>query len=176
MKKKIIFKSISLGCCIFFCLAVCYPCINTMAYVFNGYICPNPSNITYSIDSSVGPYASDIVHNAEAWADYCPELGMSSLGHSGFIRFRGDLTVSNGAYATCYHNTSFHTITLYNSYTSASPENRAETIVHEVGHALGLAHCQTEKNDISVMRTYGFNNKAYPLSDDIEGITALYGQ
>ena len=51
---------------------------------------------------------------------------------------------------------------------------RYETIVHEVGHCLGLSHCQYIKNSISVMREYGFNNKAYPLSDDIQGISYIY--
>lgn len=27
---------------------------------------------------------------------------------------------------------------------------------------------------VSVMRTLGFNGKAYPLSDDIRGISAIY--
>ncbi|WP_425757484.1 matrixin family metalloprotease [Ihubacter sp. rT4E-8] len=43
-----------------------------------------------------------------------------------------------------------------------------------MGHALGLDHCQTSKNSISVMRAVGFNDKAYPLSDDIAGIKKLY--
>lgn len=51
---------------------------------------------------------------------------------------------------------------------------RKETIVHEVGHEAGLAHTQESNNNISVMRQYGFNNKAYPLSDDKAGISAKY--
>lgn len=176
MKRKIISKGISLGCAILLCFCICYPCIKANAYVLIGYVCPNPSNITYSMDASVGPFASGIGSNTEVWATYCPKLGISSLAHSGFIRFCGDLTVSNGTYAVCHFNDSSRTITLYNDYTGASTAHRAEVIVHEVGHALGLDHCQSEKNSISVMRALGFNNKAYPLSDDIEGITALYGQ
>ena len=51
---------------------------------------------------------------------------------------------------------------------------KRETVVQEVGHALGLAHCQEEKNGVSVMRRLGFNGKAKPLSDDIAGIRELY--
>ena len=46
--------------------------------------------------------------------------------------------------------------------------------MHEVGHALGLSHTQASNNSISVMRETGFNGKAYPLSDDIAGISAIY--
>lgn len=41
-----------------------------------------------------------------------------------------------------------------------------------MGHALGLDHTQTINESIS--RDIGFNNKAYPLNDDILGIRAKY--
>ena len=43
-----------------------------------------------------------------------------------------------------------------------------------MGHALGLDHTKTINESISVMRALGFNNKAYPLNDDILGIRAKY--
>ena len=49
-----------------------------------------------------------------------------------------------------------------------------ETIVHEVGHALGLAHCASAYNSISVMRATGFNDVAAPLMYDGYSIAKLY--
>jgi len=48
---------------------------------------------------------------------------------------------------------------------------RQETVAHEMGHCWGL-------NDVTatnaLMRGSGFNNNAYPLQDDKNGIAALY--
>lgn len=176
MKRQLISKILCLSCIALFCLWIWYPQIKAEAFLFNDCVCPNPKNITYSVAASVGPFSSDIAPNTEVWQKHCPQLGISSLAYNAFIRFTGDLSVSNGAYAVCYHDATYHTITLYNEYTQASAANRAEIIVHEVGHALGLAHCQSDKNSVSVMRATGFNNKAYPLEDDIAGIKVLYGQ
>lgn len=56
----------------------------------------------------------------------------------------------------------------------SSPIERSETVVHEVGHALGLDHTQSANDSIAVMRQYDFNYKDYPLSDDKAGIAARY--
>ena len=80
-----------------------------------------------------------------------------------------------GAYAvTTHHNDNYHSITFYNLFANATEAEKHEVIAHEAGNALGLAHCQKSKNSISVMRDTGFNGKAYPLSDDISGIAAIY--
>ena len=63
---------------------------------------------------------------------------------------------------------------MYKSWKGLDQTRRRETAVHEVGHALGLDHTQTKNNSISVMRTKGFNDKDWPLQDDIDGIKALY--
>lgn len=51
---------------------------------------------------------------------------------------------------------------------------RKETVAHEMGHAFGLGHTQTENNNISIMRQYGFVGSYNPLYDDILGINILY--
>ncbi len=66
-------------------------------------------------------------------------------------------------------------IVFYSLWQTATDVKKNETIVHEFGHAVGLAHTQAGNESISVMREYGFNEKAYPLSDDKAGITAIYG-
>lgn len=79
------------------------------------------------------------------------------------------------AYATHRNGSStLSNITFYKSWKSLSQIKRRETAVHEVGHALGLDHTQTKNNSISVMRKRGFNNKDYPLKDDLNGINAIY--
>jgi predicted Zn-dependent protease len=66
-------------------------------------------------------------------------------------------------------------ITFYKKWrVELSSLRRKETAVHEVGHAIGLAHTQKSNDSIAVMRQYGFNDKDYPLSDDKTGIAAKY--
>lgn len=65
-------------------------------------------------------------------------------------------------------------IILWSGWNNLSSSDKKETVVHEVGHELGLDHTQTENNSIAVMRAKGFNGKAYPLSDDKAGISAKY--
>ena len=65
-------------------------------------------------------------------------------------------------------------LTYYKTFKNASSIVQQETVVHEFGHALGLGHTQTSNESKSVMRALGFNKKAYPLSDDINGIKAKY--
>ncbi|MFP7394173.1 matrixin family metalloprotease [Niallia circulans] len=49
-----------------------------------------------------------------------------------------------------------------------------ETAVHEFGHTIGLDHTQKSNESKSVMRAKGFNDKAYPLSDDKAGLNYIY--
>ncbi|MFO1442852.1 matrixin family metalloprotease [Bacillus sp. Bva_UNVM-123] len=66
-------------------------------------------------------------------------------------------------------------ITFYKNWrTDLNSTRRKETAVHEVGHAIGLAHTQKANNSIAVMREYDFNDKDYPLSDDKDGVKAKY--
>ncbi len=65
-------------------------------------------------------------------------------------------------------------ITLYADMDDLTTTQKRETLVHEAGHCLGMDHTQPSNNNIAVMREIGFNNKAYPLSDDIAGINFLY--
>ncbi|MDR2043475.1 MAG: matrixin family metalloprotease [Clostridium sp.] len=149
--------------------------IEVRAHIANGWVLSNPSNVKYNISTFVGPYTSETITYVEKWETYCSEIGISSASSNENIYFYGDFNVDNGTYAIClHHNDNYHVITYYYAFTKATASERQETIVHEVGHALGLAHCQSDKESISVMRATGFNNKAYPLSDDIAGISAIY--
>lgn len=148
------------------------------AYNFNGFVLSNPTNISYSISSTVGGYISGMSNFVEIWSGFCSEVSFAQQAWTGTenIGIYGNLNLSNGTYAICAHaNNNRHVITLFNDYTQATSVEQHETIVHEVGHALGSAHCQPAQESKSVMRANDFNNKPYPLSDDRAGISALYG-
>ena len=170
MKRK---KLISMLMFLVFMVNVCT--IKTEAYVLNGYVLSNPSNVKYKISSSVGQYSSTVSTYAKKWATYCDEINMVNVSSNENIYFYGELNVDNGTFAiTSHKSNNYHSITLYKAFADASVSNRQETIVHEVGHALGLAHCESKNVGKSVMRATGFNGRAYPLSDDIKGISAIY--
>lgn len=86
--------------------------------------------------------------------------------------------IRNGAYAVNYHYSnrpgSFSNIVIYKDYYGATSAQKNEILVHEIGHSVGLAHCQTSKRAAAVMRATGFNGKAYPLSDDKAGVRSIY--
>ena len=155
-------------------LTFCFS-FRTYAYEYNGWVFSNPLNITYSISSSAAPYINNISSYSTKWNNM-PEINISlSENGNGNIVFTGDFATNTGAYAITYHysNTS-HYICLYMDFSSLSEVRKNETIVHEVGHALGLAHCAVAYNNISVMRATGFNDIAAPLMYDGYSIANLY--
>ncbi len=134
----------------------------------------NPSNVKYLIGTSVGGYSADTLNYIQQWENKCSEIGVTVVNSGENIYFYGDLNTNNGLYALTKSRNDYAVITYQQLFTTLTTSQQRETIVHEVGHALGLEHCQASKNSISVMRGSGFNGKAYPLSDDIAGISALY--
>ena len=148
---------------------------NAEAYRFNGWVLSNPSNVKCCLSTTIAPYASDTLTCIQQWTSRCSEIGTSVVSSNENVYFYGDLNVSTEAYAVTRHTRDdYHVIVYYKDLTTLNATQRKETIVHEFGHALGLAHCEESKNNVSVMRATGFNNKAYPLSDDISGISARY--
>ena len=106
----------------------------------------------------------------------CPEIKVRAVEGEHNIYFYARYDMDSDAYAIAHHySNDSHTVTLYKRFhQKLSNVEQQETVVHEVGHCLGLAHCEEENNTISVMREKGFNNKPYPLSDDKQGIAAKY--
>lgn len=151
-------------------------CVAANAYVFNGYKMSNPQNVKMYTSPSVSAYTQLVQNYAKRWND-CSEISLNTAGNTGDynIKFCGEYNIDNQTYGvTAHKSNNSHIITFYNSFAQAEVTIKRETVVHEVGHALGLAHCQEEKNGVSVMRRLGFNGKAKPLSDDIAGIRELY--
>lgn len=65
-------------------------------------------------------------------------------------------------------------IILWSGWKKLSSSDKKETVVHEVGHELGLGHTQDANISKAVMRSEGFNGKPKPLSDDKTGISKKY--
>ncbi|EOL40588.1 hypothetical protein RV11_GL002893 [Enterococcus phoeniculicola] len=145
---------------------------NVNAYVLNnqnvGYTCQ------YQNLSSGTGYISHL-NKATAW-NYSGAKVYVKSSSSGYINiFQGVVNTDNGTYGVCYYNnTTQSDVRYYKAFINESSAIRNETVVHEVGHALGLSHTQASNNTKAVMRATGFNNKAYPLSDDKAGMNAKY--
>ena len=131
------------------------------------------------IHDNIGVYSpsdlSDVTikSNVNKWDTYTGRVSFSFSAISAQIKFLDNRSLDNGTYATTFLRSGANKdIIIYKSFKSLSTVRKNETIVHEAGHALGLGH--SDKTTTSVMRATGFNDKAYPLSDDIAGIKALY--
>lgn len=148
---------------------------NIIAYKYNGYKLSNPDNVKIYTSTTAGAWTQTIQNYAKKWNN-CSEITVKigSLDDCNVV-LNGNYTVDNGTYGVTSHiSDNKHSITFYKAFATTSSINQKETVVHEMGHALGLAHCQSSKVQKSVMRATGFNEKAKPLSDDISGISNLY--
>lgn len=147
------------------------------AYKFTGLKLSDPKHVKIYVPSKLSSYS--VVAYAKKWDDYCSEIGMYSTSaiNNANIVYDSSPSVDNGTYGVTYPAGDKNIIVFYSDFFASSTTSiqRSETIVHETGHALGLDH-PTEATDPSkaVMRAYGFNKKAYPLSDDKAGIRKLY--
>ena len=145
------------------------------AYILNGKKLRNASCATYYCASNLSQISSVVSIYTNKWNN-CSQVNLSQTYGSSDITLEGDLYTDTGVYANTSVNFDTQTshVTFYQRFLSATYSNQSEIVVHEVGHALGLAHCASSDVKKSVMREYGFNGKAYPLSDDKAGIATLY--
>jgi hypothetical protein len=142
------------------------------AYVLNnqnvGYTCQ------YTNLSSANGYTGNL-NKATEWNYQGAKVYVKSFSSGKINIYQGVENKDNGTYGVCYYNTTSQSdIRYYKAFINANTATRNETVVHEVGHAIGLSHTQSSNNSKSVMRATGFNNKAYPLSDDKDGMNKKY--
>lgn len=146
------------------------------AYVFNGYKVPNPGYVAIwvePVDPKVLSNDVTLTKNHVTKWNACNEIyswNNSIINSDILVSFEYEITSSAYAVARAYEGT----ISIYRKWADLSSLQKAETVVHEVGHTLGLSHCQQSKNAVSIMREFGFNGVNAPMSDDIAGIAALY--
>lgn len=142
---------------------------------FNGFTFTNGQYITTYIDSSIAQYSGNVSTYRYAW-NVCPEINVvSSNSVNANIVFYGSYSVTNqGVAYTTHPSANKAKIYFYKPFVSLDTVDQNETIVHEIGHALGLAHCISSYNSLSVMRDTGFNHYAAPLYHDRNNISIIY--
>ena len=130
-----------------------------------------PSALSFCPEISVGRYGWNIL----------PQINVCNLDSVNadiifnYCSYYPPNVVSTIAGYTAQGNTAYkYVITFYPKMITLTSAERKETVAHEMGHAFGLGHTQTENNNISIMRQYGFVGSYNPLYDDILGINILY--
>ncbi|MFS0593422.1 M12 family metallopeptidase [Cytobacillus horneckiae] len=149
----------------------------SQAYVLNSNKISDPKDAYYWIDPAFSKYSglkAEVKTGITSW-NPTPEIQFTkeaSAPGGGNVKIEYIDQYSGNTYAVSRGKGN---ITVYKKWRAElNSTRRKETISHEVGHELGLAHTQSKNNSISVMRQLGFNDKPYPLSDDKAGIKAKY--
>lgn len=154
--------------------------IESLAYNHSGGKWETPSVLRYYIDQTALDVriGGHITTGTLIWniSPYIGIVGRTDNKNNSQIRFYHS-TTDDGNYAVevtnpchCYpYNNSV--VTTRPSFILANDSVRDEVIAHEVGHSLGLAH---ENSNPAIMRQYGFNGSHIPLTDDFNGLAALY--
>jgi hypothetical protein len=175
-----IMKKVMVVCAV---LVMCFPILFTntsKAYVLNGWKKqPHPTGLLYNITNTVSDtgLSNYVIEGTTAWNN-AKELSVagtvSQPGYADFYFTYSDVTTDDYAVTYGSSDSSHDRIVLWKSFKGLSSTRKKETVCHEVGHALGLAHTQSSNNSKAVMRALDFNDKPYPLSDDLAGIAKLY--
>lgn len=152
--------------------------LNVSAYKFNGSKISNPKSAHYYIQGPNSSFTSGLVAEVKkgvlAW-NKAPEIQFTKRVNTPGAEVRIEYVNRNLGDYYAQYRASDEIITFNKKWkTELNKTKRTETAVHEVGHALGLAHTQEKNNSKAVMRALGFNNKTVPLSDDLAGIKKKY--
>ncbi|WP_459129068.1 matrixin family metalloprotease [Guggenheimella bovis] len=133
----------------------------------------DPQNVTVYLSSNL-PYYSDVKLAYDNW-DSLPEVETywttSYYYPSVAISYSPEPCLYDAYAITTKYVTDKKLITICPNFLNLPSIQRKEVVSHEMGHAFGLNHSNTTQ---AIMRETGFNNNAYPLQDDKNGIAALY--
>lgn len=175
MKKRIrIGMACLLAISFFNCTVLSY------AYVKTGYKFDKPRKIKFFIAANASAYTKMFRNTIPTWGSYVTQVSLKeteSAGNANIKLYYG--TTDKNVYGVTERTDRNHyKITFTESFAKRSTNQRKEIILHEVGHALGLDHTQEGNYGISIMWNgkdgNHFHNVAYPLSDDVRGMTSIY--
>jgi len=172
---------------------------NVFAYVLSGESWPNSEASIYSTGSSDSYFNNAFVqamnswnnlsnftfHNLSGYADPCANPFISVRETGWEFRYDDcDAAFGRGTLAVNYSwtigneiiqaGTVFNANQLWDVHNGSSPiyYDFRRVAAHELGHALGLGH---ETIRTALMNPFYSNNIETPLTDDINGLKAIYG-
>lgn len=180
-------------------IAISIP-VSAFAYarLGTGKISGGASGLKFYIDSSASEYQDSIKNGIQYWNGHINTVSVSQTTHKASSRcdnYWGDYFPANSTtiaatqmmlnnQETNNYNVDWYWCKIFynkNIYkyedgngNGLSYFNRKGTACHEYGHFLGLAHTNNVPSNIMCQLGYG-RTAGQPSSDDISGITAIYG-
>lgn len=154
-----------------FIFAVSLTTVSAYTFSTNNVKYNDPLTVSCYISSSI-PNNSDVESAYDNW-DYMSELDTYRSYNMNYTEaYFVYTTVNDGSYAGCQPigSSDWKQITIRPAWSSLSTIRRREVVAHEMGHAWGLGHGDSD----SLMRRTGFNDDTRPKTDDENGISALY--
>ena len=174
-------KRIRIGMACF--LAISFFNCNVLSYAYTktGYKFDEPRKIKFFIASNASAYARMFRNTVPTWGSYVTQVSLKETvaERDGNIKLYYGTTGRSVYGVTVRIDRNHYKITFTEYFAKLSTNNKKrEVILHEVGHALGLDHTQKGNYGVSIMWNgedgNHFHNVAYPLSDDVRGMTSIY--
>lgn len=150
------------------------------AYEKTGYKFSKPGAIKFFISSNASSYNTLFVNTIPTWGSYANNVYLKKVNYStdANIIIYYDAKNINSYGTTQPSDTNHYKIYFHKPFSELSDIRKKEVVIHEVGHALGLAHTQPANYSWSVMwdgqNGAHFHNVAYPLGDDVTGVNNIY--